>query len=150
MLCLLYNLSFALNIQASTCEKGISKKPLTYAQFKLIILGNEHNIFRCVDRNAIIYEIFTFPLRDLKWTFTFAIRSVHIHEQHRFKRRYMAPMDARHFGVPTSRPSNNVVCLLTFTSYHHDVERGDFALWLFRNLRYDWYNSKFMKTSQVC
>ena len=56
-----------------------------------------------------------------------------LHEQHRFTRRHMAPMDARHLGVPTSRPSNNVVCLLKFTSYHHDVKRGDLAPWLFQN-----------------
>ena len=48
----------------------------------------------------------------------------------------MAPMDAHHLGVPTSRPSNNVVCLLTFTSYHHDVKHGYFEPWLFRNLHY--------------
>ena len=33
------------------------------------------------------------------------------------------PMDTRHFGIPKSRLSNNVVCLLTFTSYHQDKIR---------------------------
>ena len=33
-------------------------------------------------------------------------------------------MDMRHLGVPTSTPSNNIYCLLTVTSYHHDVKRG--------------------------
>ena len=54
--------------------------------------------------------------------FTFAKVFI-LHEQHRFTRRQMEPMDARHLGVPTSRSSNNVVCLLTFTSYHHGVKR---------------------------
>ena len=84
----------------------------------------------------VYFIIFTFPLRVLKRTFTFAIVFI-LHEQHRFTRRHMAPMDARHLGVPTSRPSNNVFCLLTLTSYHHDVKRGDLAHSMFQNLRYD-------------
>ena len=37
-------------------------------------------------------------------------------------------MNMRYLGVPTSMPSNNVVCLLTFTSYRHDVKGGVLAL----------------------
>ena len=38
------------------------------------------------------------------------------------------PIEMRLLGVPTSTPSNNVACLLLFTSYRHDVERGVLAV----------------------
>ena len=67
-------------------------------------------------------------------------------------------MDMRHLGVPTSMPFNNSVCLLTlnavclmtFTSYCHDVKRGDLAFQLcVTSINTFDINQNIRKTSQV-
>ena len=52
-------------------------------------------------------------------------------------------------GVTRSTPSNNVICLLTLTSYRHDIKDEDFAFWLFQNISYLYYNLKDKKTAKL-
>ena len=50
---------------------------------------------------------------------------MNVYIRDRFITSIKPPMDTGHLGIPTSMPSNNVVCLLTFMSYRHDVKWGD-------------------------
>ena len=53
--------------------------------------------------------IFTFPLRVFKWTFTFEMWFIPS-----WTNRFKPHPHTRHLSGLTSRPSNNVTCLLTF------------------------------------
>ena len=63
-----------------------------------------------VNWSSLIYsDIFTFPLRVFKWTFTFEMWLIHSWTN-RFKPHPHMP----HLSRLTSSPSNNVACLLMF------------------------------------